>query len=91
MTEDVRGARECLEVYWLRWSILNCPKYTLFFQDGLEQEYQLMLKVQQTKLAFSFMHLANTLMQIDLNCIESVHFISSSYPWESNPWPLALF
>jgi len=27
----------------------------LFFQDRLEQEYLLMLKVQYTKLAFSFM------------------------------------
>ncbi len=37
---------------------------------------------------FTFMHLADAFIQSDLHCIQVtvLHFISSCFPWESNPW-----
>ncbi len=36
---------------------------------------------------FTFMHLADAFIQSDLHCIQVtvLHFISSCFPWESNP------
>ncbi len=38
--------------------------------------------------SFTFMHLADAFIQSDLHCIQVtvLHFISSCFPWESNPW-----
>ncbi len=37
------------------------------------------------------MHLADTFIQSDLQCIQAIHFfISMCVPWELNPWPFAL-
>ncbi len=37
---------------------------------------------------FTFMHLADAFIQSNLHCIQVtvLHFISSCFPWESNPW-----
>ncbi len=37
---------------------------------------------------FTFVHLADAFIQSDLHCIQVtvLHFISSCFPWESNPW-----
>ncbi len=42
-------------------------------------------------LSFTFMHLADTFIQSDLQCIQAIHFfISICVPWELNPQPFAL-
>ncbi len=40
-----------------------------------------------TFITFTFMHLADAFIQSDLHCIKVtvLHFISSCFPWESNP------
>ncbi len=39
----------------------------------------------------SFMHLADTFIQSDLQCIQALHFlVSMCVPWELNPQPFAL-
>ncbi len=37
--------------------------------------------------SFTFMHLEDAFIQSDLHCIQVtvLHFISSCFPWESNP------
>ncbi len=45
--------------------------------------------VARFTFTFTFMHLADAFIQSDLHCIESYSFyifISSCFPWESNPW-----
>ncbi len=39
-------------------------------------------------ITFAFMHLADAFIQSDLHCIQVIvlHFISSCFPLESNPW-----
>ncbi len=43
-------------------------------------------------ITFTFMHLADTFIQSDLQCIPAIHvfFITMCVPWESNPQPFAL-
>ncbi len=45
------------------------------------------LTVRSGLLSFTFMHLADAFIQSDLHCIQVtvLHFISSCFPWESNP------
>ncbi len=39
---------------------------------------------------FIFMHLADTFIQSDFQCIQAIHFIvSMCVPWELNPQPFA--
>ncbi len=40
-----------------------------------------------TVFTFTFMYLADAFIQSDLHCIQVtvLHFISSCFPWESNP------
>ncbi len=44
--------------------------------------------VSMQAFTFTFMHLADAFIQSDLHCIQVtvLHFISSCFPWESNPW-----
>ncbi len=49
-----------------------------------------LIDVQQIKNVyntFTFMHLTDAFIQSDLHCIQVtvLHFISSCFPWESNP------
>ncbi len=39
---------------------------------------------------FTFMHLADAFIQSDLQCIQTMHFVSMCIPWELNPQPFAL-
>ncbi len=39
----------------------------------------------------AFMYLADTFIQSNLHYIQSMHFISSWIPWNSNPWPSMSF
>jgi len=40
---------------------------------------------------FTLMHLADTFIQSDLQCIQAIQFIlPNMFPWESNPQPFAL-
>ncbi len=41
-------------------------------------------------ITFTFMHLADAFIQIDLQCIQAIHVLSACVPWESNPQPFAL-
>ncbi len=36
------------------------------------------------------MHLADTFIQSDLQCIQVIHLLSMCVPWELNPQPFAL-
>ncbi len=40
-----------------------------------------------SEFTFTFMHLADAFIQSDLHCIQVtvLHFLSSCFPWESNP------
>ncbi len=44
--------------------------------------------LNRQQCTFTFMHLADAFIQSNLHCIQVtvLHFISSCFPWESNPW-----
>ncbi len=45
--------------------------------------------VYKNEMSFTFMHLGDTFIQSDLQCIQAIHFlVSTCVPCESNPQPL---
>ncbi len=89
----VRICNSCvvLCLYMLsNWRFMKCI-FELFQRTGLYGLiYILFISESQDSFtfAFTFMHLADAFIQSDLHCIQVtvLHFISSCFPWESNPW-----
>ncbi len=75
-------ALECTEV---KVKVLKIKYSTILkYSHKVISSFMLLLVMMFT---FTFMHLADTFIQSDLHCIQVtvLHFISSCFPWESNP------
>ncbi len=61
-------------------------------QEGVACDFLMHWKKDFKTFTFTCMHLADTFIQSDLQCIQSIHFIfiSMCVAWELNPQPFAL-
>ncbi len=70
------------------WDVIySVVKNHCLLRSEMKEPYKVKKASSTITVAFTFMHLADAFIQSDLHCIQVtvLHFISSCFPWESNP------